>query len=802
MGSVGSVSDSGGRVTRDDVSVCVLCLCNDRELLNYKYTSRTLPGSTVGSSYRTLARRCGFHSKHGALRISDGGRWTISSATKGHLPMITMRSFALATAVTIGSVALAFELYIATALIFGALAAMFLRAYTEQPTGVARREAEELMSSRLQLLRSTSETVHIISTPFDSEAGRSLASEIKRRFDQPLSPLRKEFCYNPNDDCPQSLGMMAGEQDWRGWLDTWMAICDNTAETGGLVFVVFRSDGRGAYGCDEKGPGSLEGQAQPGEVRYATSKGCTIRWMDSLHPVEAFDPPLPPSSAPPSTPAPPDANSSVRRFPTLHGVPPQPEAALHEQRPEVHAMLRAALLGADAALSLTATGVVGTAGLGKTTAAICLAHDEVVQERFADGIVWLVFGMERDALSNLCHLGEALGMPLGEGASPLRDERDACFRLQPLLKDKRVLIVLDDVWDYKRQAKPFKELMLMDRASGSRLLLTTRVRGVAESAGTLQELTHCEDELALRMLAKYMQRPLADLVSDSDARRLVRMSGGLPIVIEQWGVACRSQSTTSLVQDLNKAKEGMEVLQVDASGDYDYGSFFAGLEAQLARLEGSNEREKQEMARCYCMLAVFREDDKVPIDAVRRLWSEPDGNGAQRRQQMSEVSATRVARALKGQQLLKLDEADERQPLRLSLLDLHRQYIVHRGRRSLAGWHAHVLRGCGMVQIGERDGDRSSLDSYWHRSGGRFVHHLRLADFSAEATGGGADGYGDLAKVEKLDLNSSGLAVGDVGRLSDVLKISSSLRELRYGAPCLISTVCSLSDKASAPPDV
>ena len=45
MGSVGSVSDSGGRVTRDDVSVCVLCLCNDCELLNYKYTSTVGPYS-------------------------------------------------------------------------------------------------------------------------------------------------------------------------------------------------------------------------------------------------------------------------------------------------------------------------------------------------------------------------------------------------------------------------------------------------------------------------------------------------------------------------------------------------------------------------------------------------------------------------------------------------------------------------------------------------------------------------------------------------------------------------------------
>ena len=60
-----------------------------------------------------------------------------------------------------------------------------------------------------------------------------------------------------------------------------MAICDNTVRTRGKVFVIFRSDGQGRYGCETKGPGSLDGQAQEGEIRYALSKGCTISWIDS-----------------------------------------------------------------------------------------------------------------------------------------------------------------------------------------------------------------------------------------------------------------------------------------------------------------------------------------------------------------------------------------------------------------------------------------------------------------------------------------------------------------------------------------
>ena len=80
------------------------------------------------------------------------------------------------------------------------------------------------------------------------------------------------FCYNPNEDCPQSLGV--------SWLETWMEICDNTKRTGGSVFVMYRSDGKGAYSCDDKGPGSLEGQAQPGEILHAKKSGCTIVWVD------------------------------------------------------------------------------------------------------------------------------------------------------------------------------------------------------------------------------------------------------------------------------------------------------------------------------------------------------------------------------------------------------------------------------------------------------------------------------------------------------------------------------------------
>ena len=129
-------------------------------------------------------------------------------------------------------------------------------------------KSEEMKKRGLELLKTTDEMVHIISTPFDSEQGSSLAREVAQACEG--SGTSKVFCYNPNEDCPQTLGV--------SWLATWMAICDNTVRTGGSVFVIFRSDGKGSYGCEAKGPGSLDGQAQEGEIEYALRKGCSIHW--------------------------------------------------------------------------------------------------------------------------------------------------------------------------------------------------------------------------------------------------------------------------------------------------------------------------------------------------------------------------------------------------------------------------------------------------------------------------------------------------------------------------------------------
>ena len=127
----------------------------------------------------------------------------------------------------------------------------------------------ELLQQRIKLLKTTDRRVQLISCPYSNSDGAAVAATISRAYE-----YHEDVCYYPDEDHPQSLDV--------SWLETWMAICDNTKRTGGTVFVVYRTDGKGQYGCDVKGAGSLDGQAQEGEVKYAIGKGCSVEWVSKV----------------------------------------------------------------------------------------------------------------------------------------------------------------------------------------------------------------------------------------------------------------------------------------------------------------------------------------------------------------------------------------------------------------------------------------------------------------------------------------------------------------------------------------
>jgi len=117
------------------------------------------------------------------------------------------------------------------------------------------------------------------------------------------------------------------------------------------------------------------------------------------------------------------------------------------------------------------TGLWGAGGFGKTTMARLLVHRQEVREQFPDGVAWVTLGEDAMGPELADKITNVVGL-LSGGRPPLTDPLAAGAELGRVLGDRRVLLVVDDVWTFA-QVEPF----LLGGPAAVRLF-TTRVRGV------------------------------------------------------------------------------------------------------------------------------------------------------------------------------------------------------------------------------------------------------------------------------------------------------------------------------------
>ncbi|NEQ18166.1 MAG: hypothetical protein F6K44_32620, partial [Moorea sp. SIO3E2] len=145
-------------------------------------------------------------------------------------------------------------------------------------------------------------------------------------------------------------------------------------------------------------------------------------------------------------------------------APPLPP--YYVERPEVSEQLKQKLLSQETARAgtLVVSAIYGLGGIGKSTLAAALAHDEEVQSHFTDGIFWATLGQEPDILSFLSTWIQALR---DYDFKPINID-SASLQLRTLLSDKKALLVVDDVW-HPDHVDPFRVA-----GDGCRVLVTTR----------------------------------------------------------------------------------------------------------------------------------------------------------------------------------------------------------------------------------------------------------------------------------------------------------------------------------------
>ena len=282
--------------------------------------------------------------------------------------------------------------------------------------------------------------------------------------------------------------------------------------------------------------------------------------------------------------------------------------------------LKARLSARSTAHVQNLTAVRGLPGVGKTTLAAALAHDAAIARAFPEGVLWVSLGQTPDLLSALATWVRALGVD--DLARPTTVQ-ETSERLSGLLRHKRMLLIVDDVWKHE-DALPFRV-----GGPACALLITTRNTDVADDIAPTSDqvylLTVLSNEDALELL-----KTLAPAVVQrylEPARELVRLLEGLPLALQVAGRLLQAEAQAGWgVSDLLREllEDTARLLRETAPADMGdlTNQTTPTLTALLRKSTTVLDRETRDrfayLGPFACKPATF------DLDAMKAVWHTPD----------------------------------------------------------------------------------------------------------------------------------------------------------------------------------
>ncbi|XP_039798747.1 putative disease resistance protein RGA4 isoform X2 [Panicum virgatum] len=258
------------------------------------------------------------------------------------------------------------------------------------------------------------------------------------------------------------------------------------------------------------------------------------------------------------------------------------------------------LLAQASSPDLTVLPIVGMGGLGKTTLAQLIYNDPDIQKHF-ELRLWVCVSDNFDVDS----LADRIVKENGYNAS----ESSALAKLHNVVKGKRYLLVLDDVWNRNVHKWERLKSYLQHGGSGSSVLTTTRDDKVAELMGTT-EANNLKglDEIYIKEIIETKafgskqveQRPreLVEMVGD-----IVKRCSGSPLAATALGSVLRTKTRKQEWEGiLNRSMicdEENEILPV---------------------LKLSYNCLRPYMRQCFAFCAMFPKDYEIDVQGLIHLW--------------------------------------------------------------------------------------------------------------------------------------------------------------------------------------
>ena len=293
-------------------------------------------------------------------------------------------------------------------------------------------------------------------------------------------------------------------------------------------------------------------------------------------------------------------------------APPFPQNFV--SRPEITEPLKARLRKDEQTKPdiLVVSAIHGLGGIGKSIAAIALARDKDIQERFPDGVLWVTLGQQRQLTEILSQLSGWIYALRDYNFRPTTVEA-ASAHLRTLLQDKAVLLVVDDVWE--------SEHAIHFKVGGSRcqMLITTRRADVADEVGAeLHLMDVMTPEQSLELLANRLEKTALEEPERKEALLLAEAVGRLPLALDL--VASRVKDGTSwkdlyeaLTQEIARLEELASPTERLLQGD-------SKLEASFNLSLNALKKKNKAVWEAFIWLGVLPEDVLISVPMATTLW--------------------------------------------------------------------------------------------------------------------------------------------------------------------------------------
>jgi WD40 repeat protein len=312
--------------------------------------------------------------------------------------------------------------------------------------------------------------------------------------------------------------------------------------------------------------------------------------------------------------------SQRREMATVPAVE-RPEPWVVDRPTEVKRVVTALRRRKGSTVAVT-TALHGAGGFGKTTVAKMIRSDPRVLRRFDGRVYWVTLGRDLHSKGAIVSkVNDVIKRVASDKAiPPFTDPQQAGEYLGALFDDgRRRLIVLDDVW-YPEQLAPFA--VGAERCSR---LVTTRNQSLLSGDGVAIEVDQMSHEQA-RELLTWNLPALPNALVDT----LLAETGRWPLLLRLVNKVLADQAKTST--NLTRAAEdvrdrlktygalAIDELTGEASRPLDVNDPDKRQRAVRATIEASTDLLSAKERMRLAELAIFAENEIVPVTLVSRLW--------------------------------------------------------------------------------------------------------------------------------------------------------------------------------------